>query len=237
MKSARPVLLFFACSVLASAHRLDEYLQAATIAVEQDRITVAMRLSPGVEISPVVLAMIDRNADRTISNREASGYVDQLLGDLSLTLNGESLQLRLISKEFPSIADMRDGLGEIRLELSAPIAAPRPGNQILRFESRHLTPIGAYLVNALVPSDPSIAIAAQARNFTQSSYRLDYSRAGSSLASTAPSTNPRIWLLALALLLTARFLLLCRRPAFSYFAPRPSTPTSPLTAQVEVQKR
>ena len=37
----------------ASAHRLDEYLQATTISVEKDRVQAQIRLTPGVAVFSV----------------------------------------------------------------------------------------------------------------------------------------------------------------------------------------
>lgn len=44
------------------------------------------------------------------------------------------------------------------------------------FENTHHARIAAYLVNALVPNDPTIRIAAQKRTFLQSSYDLDFAQ-------------------------------------------------------------
>jgi hypothetical protein len=44
----------------------------------------------------------------------------------------------------------------------------------LTFENHHQSRIGVYLVNGLVPRDPSIQIAGQERSEDQSFYRLHY---------------------------------------------------------------
>jgi hypothetical protein len=54
----------------ASAHRLDEYLQATIISVEKDRVQASMRLIPGVAVSSIVLASIDADGDGVISETE-----------------------------------------------------------------------------------------------------------------------------------------------------------------------
>src|SRR5271169_3042566 len=90
--------LFLLLSAHSIAHGLDECLQATTISLEKDRITVAMRLSPGVSVAPFVLASIDRNADGVISDAEETAYAQRLLHDVSLVLDGDALALRLVSK-------------------------------------------------------------------------------------------------------------------------------------------
>jgi hypothetical protein len=74
---------------------------------------------------------------------------------------------------FPTVDEMREGLGQIQLDFDADL--PRGGrNRKLTFENRHLSRIAAYLVNCLVPGDPDIRIAAQTRNYSQSVYELQY---------------------------------------------------------------
>jgi hypothetical protein len=157
----------------ASAHRLDEYLQAALISVEKDRVQVSMRLIPGVAVSSSVLASIDTNADGVISPTEQRAYAERVLGDLSLTVDGNRLRPRLASVSFPGVEEIKEGLGEIQIELSADL--PRGGpNRRLVLENGHQNRIAAYLVNCVVPRDPDIRIVAQHRNEQQSVYQLDY---------------------------------------------------------------
>lgn len=157
----------------ASAHRLDEYLQATTISVEKDRVQAEIRLAPGVAVFCSVLANIDTDADGVISEAEQRAYAERVLGDLSLTIDGDRLQLRLISSKFAKIEEMTEGRGEIQLEFNANV--PRGGpNRRLIFENQHQSRIAAYLVNCLVPRDPDIRITAQNRNYEQSFYQLDY---------------------------------------------------------------
>ena len=67
-----------------SAHRLDEYLQAARIAIEPDRVHLELDLTPGVSVANVVLADIDVDADRSISAAEALAYSKRVLSTVAL---------------------------------------------------------------------------------------------------------------------------------------------------------
>ena len=67
----KPIFSLFAVMSLsvatpACAHRLDEYPQAATFAVDGNHVAVEMRLTPGVEVLGKVLAVIDTNGDGVI---------------------------------------------------------------------------------------------------------------------------------------------------------------------------
>jgi hypothetical protein len=163
----------------ASAHRLDEYLQATILSVEKDQVQVSMRLIPGVAVSSAVIAGIDSNGDGVLSKAEQWAYAERVLGDLSLSLDGDRLRPRLVSVDFPAIEEMKEGLGEIHIEFAADL--PRGGpNRKLVLENHHQARMAAYLVNCLLPRDRDIRILAQNRNETQSFYQLDYVAAGSS---------------------------------------------------------
>jgi HupE / UreJ protein len=162
----------------ASAHRLDEYLQATMISVEKDHVQASMRLIPGVAVSSTVLASIDTNADGVISETEKRAYAKQVFEDLSLTIDGNSLRPRLVSVDFAEVEQMKEGLGEIQIEFTADLPGDGP-NRRLVFENHHQSRIAAYLVNCLVSRDRNIQIVAQDRNETQSFYQLDYVQASS----------------------------------------------------------
>jgi hypothetical protein len=157
----------------AGAHRLDEYLQATTIAVEKDRVQAEVRLVPGVAVFATVFADLDRDADGVASIAEQRAYAERVRGDLSLSVDGNPLALRLVASTFASKALLQDGRGEVRLafEADVPVGA---AERRLTFENRHQKAIGSYLVNGLVPRDADIQLGAQERSYDQSFYRLDY---------------------------------------------------------------
>jgi hypothetical protein len=159
------------------AHRLDEYLQATIISVEEQQVQLSMRLIPGVAVSGAVLAEIDSNRDGVISDAEGGAYAERVLRELSLILDGRRLSPRVVSATFPRIEDMREGVGEIRIELTASLL--RAGaNRKLVFENRHDSAISVYLVNCLAPRDSRIRVLGQNRNRNQSLYELDYVLSG-----------------------------------------------------------
>jgi HupE / UreJ protein len=163
----------------AFAHRLDEYLQATILSVEKDRIQGSMRLIPGVAVSSIVIASIDTNGDGVLSESECRIYAQRVLDDLSLSLNGNRLEPRLVSASFPAPGEMKEGLGEIHIEFTADLPADATNRKLI-FENHHQSGISAYLVNALVPRDKNIQITSQNRNENQSFYELDYIQADGS---------------------------------------------------------
>ena len=155
------------------AHRLDEYLQATTLSVSRDQVHVQMRLAPGVAVVSTVLDSLDTNANGAISGVEQRAYAERVLHDVSLTVDGKSVPLRLIASSFASVEDLRRGLGENMLEFDATLPSGS-GNRRLTFTNTHRQRIAAYLVNALVPRDPHIRITSQNRDYAQSTYDMAF---------------------------------------------------------------
>jgi hypothetical protein len=161
----RLTLLVALLAMPLQAHRLDEYLQATTISLERNRVQLHLRLTPGVSIAPIILALIDEDANGVLSSDEQKAYAQQVAKDLRLTIDGQRTALRLLSQTFPSVAEIEDGQGEIQLELEADL----PSNVTkLTLENHHRKSISAFLVNCL--SNPKVA--AQRRNQDQSFYEL-----------------------------------------------------------------
>jgi hypothetical protein len=157
----------------AVAHRLDEYLQATIISLEKDRIQASMRLVPGVAVSSAILASIDTNADGVISAPEQRAYAERVLRDITLSANGQALKPELLAFDFPPIAAMKEGLGEINIEFAATLP-PGGADRKIVFQNHHQPGISAYLVNCLAPQDRNTRVDAQHRNRNQSFYELDY---------------------------------------------------------------
>ncbi len=158
---------------IASAHRLDEYLQAAMFSVDRDHISFSLSLTPGTQVFGQVLAAIDANRDGAISEGEQRTYIEHVERDLTVSLDGRQLPLRRRSFMFPTLDEMREGIGDIAIYFEVDVP-PGGGSRRLSFENRHLPAISVYLVNCLVPLDPVVRIVAQDRNFKQSTYELDY---------------------------------------------------------------
>jgi hypothetical protein len=173
----------------AGAHRIDEYLQATMVSVEHEQVRASMRLVPGMATAPAIIAAIDSNGDGAISPDEQRAYAGAVLGDLAVTLDGVHLQPQLATLEFPSLPELRDGLGEIRIAFT--VALPAAGSRHkLILENHHRAQGSVYLMNAVLPRDPAIRIAAQTRNPDQSRYELDFEQAGTAESPQQPLAVP-----------------------------------------------
>ena len=173
--SAAALVLLLAAQVFA--HRLDQYLEATIVSLERDGIHASVRLVPGVAVASTVIASIDTNQDGVISQPEQWAYAERVLGDLTLTVDGERLNARVQSVKFPAIEEMKEGVGEIQIDFTANLP-PGGGERRLVLENHHQGRIAAYLMNCLVPDDPRVRIVAQKRNEDQSLYQLDFVQDG-----------------------------------------------------------
>jgi hydrogenase/urease accessory protein HupE len=181
----------------AWAHRLDEYLQATKISIQKDRLTLQIRLTPGISVAAKVIADIGVNGDGEISESEQRAYAERVRDDLALSLDGAPLQLELVSFSFPGIDEMKAGVGETALQFEAKLPAGSSSLRKLIFENHHESAIAAYLVNALLPSDPNIRITSQERNYDQSVYQMQFTSgrdAAPAVPGTAAPSGLRGWL-------------------------------------------
>ena len=169
----------------ASAHRLDEYLQATTLALKGDQVEAEMVLTPGVRVVGQIMSVIDTDRDGLVSDAEKGIYAQRVLGDLSLVVDGNRRVLRLASVTFPSLTELKDGLGGIRIEFTADLTGPGVAHALV-LENKHQRALSTYLVNSLVPEDPAIRIASQDRNYEQSRYEVDFSRSDPGAGGTLP---------------------------------------------------
>jgi hypothetical protein len=158
----------------AGAHRLDEYLQATRVAIERDRIVVDVDLTPGVSIARQVAGWIDVNGDGEISSTESLDYGREVLGSLALSVDGAAMPLSVLETQAPTIADMTNGLGTLRVHASAAMASRGTGRHELIIVNTHHFESSVYLANALVPSDKGIEIVGQRRSQDQHSLTIEY---------------------------------------------------------------
>ncbi|MVN78858.1 hypothetical protein GO988_21210 [Hymenobacter sp. HMF4947] len=168
----------------ASAHRLNEYLQATTIALAPDHLTLHLRLTPGTDVAPQVLAGLDANHDGQLSPAEQRAYAARVQHDLALTLDGQPASLRLVDAAFPSPQQLVAGLGDMQLTFEATVPAGHSPHHLV-FVNQHQPALAAYLVNCLLPRQAGLQVVSQNRNYLQSRYELTFSTASVMTAGAA----------------------------------------------------
>jgi len=174
------------------AHRTEDYLQAARIGVEPDRIQITLDLTPGTAVAESFLAAIDRDGDGALSAAEQRTYARQMVSALQVELDGRSLHTNVRASCFPEAAAVRRGEGSVRLDIEATVPDLSPGSHRLLFRNAHLAGHSAYLANALVPESDRVAVTAQRRDRDQSELIIEYTMPGGSAAASLAGILSRL---------------------------------------------
>ena len=170
---------------MSSAHRRDEYLQAARIAIDPQRVRIELDLAPGIEVADAVIARIDRDRSGSISTDEARSYAAAVRHELWLDVDGQPVHVEVSEPRVPPMAAVRQGEGAIRLELAGTLPRLEAGPHRFRYRNRHRPEISVYLANALVPTSDAVAITGQSRDARQSELIVSYELRDSTLSGTA----------------------------------------------------
>jgi len=168
----------------ASAHRTDDYLQAARIGLEPDRVQITLDLTPGAAVAESFLATLDRDRDGSLSADEQREYAEQVVRALQVAIDDQRLQPRVLSSSGADPSAFRRGDGTIRLHIEATLPEVAAGSHRLRFRNAHLAGQSAYLANALVAESARVAVTAQRRDRDQSELTIEYTVDGGSTAAT-----------------------------------------------------
>ena len=190
-RAALVVVFALAAGAVLSAHRRDEYLQAARLTVDPARVGVELDMTPGIAVADAVIAAIDRDRDGRFSAGEKRAYVGEVSAALRLAIDGRRLPLDLTATSFADPDALRRGEGTIRLDASGVLPRLAAGSHRLEFHNGYRGDISVYLANALVPLSDRVAIAAQARDADQRALTIDYD-----LRNGDAAPLPSLWLFA-----------------------------------------
>jgi len=175
---ALTLLLVLMSGSWTSAHRRDEYLQAARLAIDPDRVELALDLTAGIAVAEVVLSEIDLDKDGLISVAEARAYSNRVLSAVALDVDGIPLRVELVESTFPTFDRVRKGEGTTRIQAAASMPRLADGLHHLRYRNAYRSDIGVYLANALVPASDRVIVAAQRRDINQHDLVIDYMLSG-----------------------------------------------------------
>jgi hypothetical protein len=172
-----------------SAHRRDEYLQAARLAIDPVGVQLELDLTPGIALAEAIIAAIDRNGDGSLSQDEQRAYGGLVVSALTLEVDGRPVRVRLGACRFPDAEAMRRGEGTIRVQSTATLPRLSMGPHQLLFRNSHHPERSVYLANALVPDSDEVAVTGQRRDGDQTELTIDY------VLRAAPATSTSAWVL------------------------------------------
>jgi len=158
-----------------SAHRLDEFLQAARIAVERDRVQLEMDLTPGTAVAENVIHEIDADRNSVLSQEEQQAYTGRVLSALTLRVDDlPPLRMQPTGSSFPDVAALRAGDGAISIRADANLSRLPVGPHRLFFDNKNDAEHSVYLANALVPEDAAVGVTGQQRTGDQSELTIEF---------------------------------------------------------------
>ena len=157
-----------------SAHRLDECLQAARIAIEPTRVEVELDLTPGAAVAESMILDIDQDRDGRLSADEQRAYAERVVGSTQLEIDGRHLRLERSASTFADVGAFRRGEGTIRIRSSAGVPRQSDGAHQLVFRNTFRRDVSVYLANALVPGSDRIGVTAQRHAADQRDLTIDY---------------------------------------------------------------
>ncbi len=172
--AALALAMLVGANTAASAHRRDEYLQAARIGIDPGRVELQLDLTPGIEVADKVIADIDRNHDGRLSDDEQRAYVRRVLNAVGVEIDRQSIHIAPIAWTFPDVTAFRQGEGSIRVTAEASQLQVPDGPHQLTFSNAYQPDISVYLANALVPASDRVAIHGQTRDANQRQLAIDY---------------------------------------------------------------
>jgi hypothetical protein len=181
-----------------SAHRTDEYLQAARLDIQPTHTRIELDLTPGIAVADAVLAEIDTDRNGSISQAEARTYVAHVLSGITVEVDGARLTMQPANCTFPTVEAMRNGEGTIRIDLMASMPHLAAGPHHLNYRNTNRRDIGVYLANALVPESDRVAVTGQDRDTDQHDLSIAYV-----LRAEAPAGGDGWFLAASAMVLVA----------------------------------
>jgi hypothetical protein len=165
--------IVLAAAAPASAHRLDEYLQALRVDVRGDAIVLELDLTPGANLAADIVSVLDPEGDGAIDSNRSEAYATEVARSLELAIDGGRSTLALVNRQFPSVDKLRAGSGVIRVVMRADVAHAGGSHQ-LRVENGFRSDVSVYLANALRPDGGAVTIASQRREPSQRTLTLDY---------------------------------------------------------------
>jgi hypothetical protein len=181
------VCLWLAIVSPAAAHRLDEYLQATRLAIDIARVDVEIDLTPGVTVASNVFGWVDTNRDGEISRAEGEAYARAMLRSAVLKADGSPIPMTLEASSFPTLEEMKLGVGTIRLRATAAMPATAAGRHRISFLNMHRPEMSVYLVNLLVPENQRVQLGEPRRDVAQHGLTLDYTVSSDATQARTPT--------------------------------------------------
>ncbi|MBT3714480.1 MAG: hypothetical protein HOG15_14110, partial [Anaerolineae bacterium] len=113
-------ILFFAIPQSAKAHPADMYFHTFTLDFSSSDVEISWGFAPGPMITHVIWTEADLDGNEIISEPEAKAWIEPVLADFSLELDGTPLKFELVSVKWAnSLDELRSGETPVIINLRA----------------------------------------------------------------------------------------------------------------------
>ncbi|WP_395094751.1 hypothetical protein [Armatimonas sp.] len=180
LRSSALALLILPMASPVRAHPRDELGQASYVGITRKAITVELSLAPGDQLAPSFAAL-----------EEKPDFAQRVLGNLTLSLDGKRLALRLVREP------LRTPEQSTKLFMEAPLVSLSAGAHTLHYENRYAPFKSGYLATTLAGTD-GITIGTQTHGAFQQTLTVAFQ---------APATGYPlfVWIVASLLALAASY--------------------------------
>ncbi|MBN9319137.1 MAG: hypothetical protein J0I28_05560 [Caulobacterales bacterium] len=121
---------------LALAHPLDEVVQGAYLTLAPGEVRLELDLTPGSMVAGTLLARLDTDGDRVVSQAEAHAFAAEVLKQAPLRLDGRKAVWRVRSVTVPPYANLETASDTMKIFAVAE-RPTREGRRALVFENRY----------------------------------------------------------------------------------------------------
>ena len=150
--------LLLALAAPLHAHRVEGLLQNSLVEVLPSQVGVEVTLVPGIDIAPKIVALLDADGDGVFSESESAAWSARFMAAQSVTVDGQSLPLKLEGIRASPLAEMNSGHAEIIVHFTADIAALVRGPRTIVCANRYEPIPCSYQTNGLVPKTPGVRL-------------------------------------------------------------------------------
>jgi hypothetical protein len=204
---ALALMILIISATTLSAHRRDELLQAARIAVAADRIALEISLTPGTAVADEVIGAIDRDRNGALSAEEQRDYAALVMAATELRIDGAAVNMVVDTASYPPLDALREGDRSIELRSAMTLPQLSSGRHEIAFTNGYRGDISVYLANALKPDSERIVIASQHRDPAQRTLAIDFTIDGNRFAALPAwlfGSGAAVWLTLRRRLLRSR---------------------------------
>jgi hypothetical protein len=138
-------------------------------------VRLALDLTPGAEVLPLLSPFLDPDGDGTVTEAEGRAYAEGVLADSMLVLDSEPVAWTLEGVTVPDLTLLAEGGGVIRISATA-ARFDREGAHVLVYENRYEPARSLWMANVFLrPGEGWIyAVTGQERGQTGQSLTVTF---------------------------------------------------------------